>query len=426
MKTVIRILNFVILAISAAATICLFAVPPMTFNSKVSVNVDAFSKFVPETEYSKDIDIVKLIGTKNIDVAIKFKMNSSEMAQFMNGDREAINSTLINQNIKGITNTLREPVDLITDFTIRSVIKSTVQDEVTKRIEEGVKDASLGDTTAADIMSEIGMNDGYFSRFAISLYNAANAEGATIDTVGDVLLDYVNQAVTTTIECQPMLKDYLHPLEDKDVVDIKTNLVGILSNLKLVKEDNLHLKPISKICYIYLSDYLVEGLTGKVDAATLAPKAEEVDNYEAYSDRLLGIYVAQMLPQEFYSTIGYVSLGLFIGLFVFAAIWIILFIITLIKTFTPKPWTIFGPWFWIIGALLPILGLGLTIAGKVIIPGIKFNIANFPISHIILAPRTYALVPSILFLIMIPLAIVYAVFRHNLKKEMKGKVVVKL
>ena len=74
MKLALRILNFVIMAISLAATIFLFAYPTFSFNSNIGLDVVAFSKFVPETEYSNNIDIVNSLGTDQIELRLKFKV----------------------------------------------------------------------------------------------------------------------------------------------------------------------------------------------------------------------------------------------------------------------------------------------------------------------------------------------------------------
>ena len=415
MKTVVRIFNFIIMGLSLAASILLFTVKPMTFDSKIAIDIDTFSKFVPETEYSKDIDIVKLLGTKTIEVSIKFDLDSQKTLDFMNGDRNKINDTVINQNINSITDTLREPVDLITDFTIRSVIKSTLKDEVKKKVQEGIDNASVEITSTVDeIMDEVGMDDAYFSNFAIILYNSANEDDATIDSVSDVLFSQINDAVAKAEDNGAV---NVEGFTEDAKASIKANMLQVFSDLNLVESDGVNLKKISNICYIYLAKYLRDGLAGKVSEEKLAQQAGEND--VDYSDRLLGIYVATMLPNEFYDTIGYVSLGLFIGMFVFGGIWIVLFVITLIKTFTKKPWTIFGPWFWILGSLQLVLGLGLTFIGKVIVPSIAVQIPNIPLKSIILAPRTYALVPSILFLVCIVVAFVYGFFARRLKKQFK-------
>ena len=417
MKLVIRIFNLLILAISGAATALLFLTKPMTFNSNISLDVASFSKFVPNTEYSQNIDISELIGTKTIQVAIQFELDQNRTLEFMNGDRRVINDTIINQNVNSLSNTLREPVQLITDFTIRTVLKNTLQMNVTDQLKNAIANSDVEvHSTAEEIMDEVGMNDAYFANFAIVLYDSANQTVATVDSVTDTLFLQIDDALARAEDNGAVNVDGFS-VDAKE--GVKTNLIGMLTDLGLVKADNT-LKPLSDICYTYLVKYLTDGLTGKVAADVLAPQTPEEENSDyVLSQRLLGVYVVTMLPATFYSIVGYVSLGLFIGLFVFAALWVILFIITLIKTFTSKPWTIFGPWFWIFGSLQLVLGVGLTVFGKFIMPRLTIAIPNLPLKSIILAPRTYALIPSLLFAGCIVLAIVYAILRSNLKRKMK-------
>ena len=100
MKIVIRILNIIIMAISVAAGIFLFMPPAFSFNSKVTINVATFSEFVPQTEYSKDIDIPTLLGTDSIYVGVRFKLDVAGIADMKDGDKEKINEKLIADNLK--------------------------------------------------------------------------------------------------------------------------------------------------------------------------------------------------------------------------------------------------------------------------------------------------------------------------------------
>ena len=91
MKIVIRIFNVLIMALSVVAGVFLFMPPAFSFNSKVTIDVKTFSQFVPETEYSKDIDVVKLLGTDTIQIGINFKLDIAGLSANMHGDRDKIN-----------------------------------------------------------------------------------------------------------------------------------------------------------------------------------------------------------------------------------------------------------------------------------------------------------------------------------------------
>ena len=416
MKIAIRILNIIIMAISVAAGVFLFMPPAFSFNSKVTINVATFSQFVPETEYSKDIDIPTLLGTDSIYVGVRFKLDVPGISEMKDGDKNKINDKLIAENLKEMIELLHEPIDLITDFTIRANIKRLVQEQITANVDEAVKtynSKSGSNSKTEDVMEEVGINDAYFTNFSNALYDAANSDGATVDYVNEVLLDQVNEALK---RAEKSGAADTSSFGDSQKQALSDSFLGIFTSLNLVEEDGVHLKKISSIAYMYLANYL-KGELKSYDEATLARQSGEDD--ETYADRLLDLFVKDKMPDLFYKIVGYVSLGLFIGLFVFAGVWAILFLITLIKTFTKKPWTIFGFWFWIVGVVELIVGFGLTAITKLVLS--RFDVSKFglPIKEVLISIKTYALIPSILFVVTIVIGIVYAFFRSACKKLAK-------
>lgn len=414
MKIAIRVLNIIIMAISVAAGIFLFMPPAFSFNSKVTINVATFSQFVPETEYSKDIDIPTLLGTDSIYVGVRFQLDVAGIADMKDGDKEKINDKLIAENLEEMIGLLHEPIDLITDFTIRANIKRLISEQVYANVDQAVQTynqkAGL-DNKTEDIMEDVGINDAYFTNFSNSLYDAANADGATIDSTNEVLLDQINEAL---IRAESSGAADTSSFGDSQKEAMTESLKGVFQSLNLIEDDGVHLKKISAIAYMYLADYLKGQLKESYDEATLERKSGEKD--EAYADRLLELFVKDKMPDLFYKIVGYVSLGLFIGLFVFAGVWAILLVITLLKTFTKKPWTIFGFWFWIVGVVELVVGFGLTAITKLVLS--KFDVSQFglPIKEVLISIKTYALVPSILFAVMIVVGIVYAFIRNAAKK----------
>ena len=414
MKIAIRVLNIIIMAISVAAGIFLFMPPAFSFNSKVTINVATFSQFVPETEYSKDIDIPTLLGTDSIYVGVRFQLDVAGIADMKDGDKEKINDKLIAENLEEMIGLLHEPIDLITDFTIRANIKRLISEQVYANVDQAVQTynqkAGL-DNKTEDIMEDVGINDAYFTNFSNALYDAANADGATIDSTNEVLLDQINEAL---IRAESSGAADTSSFGDSQKEAMTESLKGVFQSLNLIEDDGVHLKKISAIAYMYLADYLKGQLKESYDEATLERKSGEKD--EAYADRLLELFVKDKMPDLFYKIVGYVSLGLFIGLFVFAGVWAILLVITLLKTFTKKPWTIFGFWFWIVGIVELVVGFGLTAITKLVLS--KFDVSQFglPIKEVLISIKTYALVPSILFAVMIVVGIVYAFIRNAAKK----------
>lgn len=411
MKT-LRFFNLIIMAFSLAALIILYVTPSFSFNSNIGIDVKELSKFVPDTEYTRDIKIDELIGTDTVHVSISFKLSATELHQVMGGNKEKINEYIVTKNIDNILDTLHEPVDLITDYTIRTVIKNMVQKEVTKHVDEA-REAANSPSTTEEIMDEVGINDEYFTNFSNRLYDVAN-QGASTDELSNALYNLIDEALAKAEESGAVDTS---SFDDSKKSEISNSVISVFNSLNLIDSTG-HIKKISQISYIYLSTYLKDLLQDKVsDSSELNQKSDETE--PDYADRLVTIYVLTLMPDGFYSLVGYVSLGLFIGLFVFGAIWLILLLFTLYRSFSKKPWTVFGPWFWIIGFLQLILGLGLTIFGKYILPKINISFANIPINSVVLAPRTYALILSIFYLCIIVLAIPYAMIRSNAKEDYK-------
>ena len=418
MKIVIRIFNFIIMALAAAATVFLFISPTLSFNSRIALDVTTFSQFVPETKYSDQFKIDELLGTDTIYLSVKFTLKPQEVQHIMDGNRDKINESIVSDNVDGMLETLHTTVDLITDFSVRFIIKSIVAEQVTKQIDdarENYQQKSGKELPPTEtIKKETGIDDEYFTTFAFALYDSMNTDDATVDSVTETLYAQIDEAL---IKVENYVDSSSYNDEAKQA--ISESLLSSLNELKLVEEGG-KVKKISQISYMYLSDYLKKELEGKNVSESLEQKAGE--STPDYADRLLRIYVFTQMPDVFYTGVGYVSLGLFIGLFVFAFIWGFLFIWTLIRTFTKKPWTFFGPIYWIIGLLQVVLGLGLTVAGKIILPK-YFDVATLglPIKELLIAPRTYALIPSMLYLGSIILAIIYLCIKIPAKHQYKNE-----
>ena len=336
----------------------------------------------------------------------------------MGGSKEKINQQILEPNIDDLTEIMHEPFDLIAEYTIRSVLTSTIKAEVTKAVDQAVQEAqSKGIGTGAtteEVMEEVGMDDVYFKNFSNALYTAANSDTATVDSVSEVLYQQIDEALAKAEESGGV--DTSKFGEDTKT-SVKENMLSILNQLELVEEGG-KLKKLSDISYSYLAKYLKEQLNGKATEEEMAQNTGE--SASDYVDRLLKLYVLKIMPVMVYQVIAYVCLGLYIGLFLFAIIWGVLFLITLIKTFMKKPWTFFGPLFWLVGPLQIVLGIGLTVAFKFVIPNtIKLTELGLPINTLVLAPRSYALIPSILFVVCIVLAIVYGFFKRRCKEDIE-------
>ncbi len=416
MKKVIRFFNLIIIAICAVAGVFMFTKPVMTFKSRVSLKVANFAKFLPENEYTAGIDAPKALGADSIYLSLNFDLDGNAIKEINNGDKDKINQYLINQNIEGILGELHEPIEIITEIGVRGMISKLVKEQIVTQIDNARESYSGAASTTEEIMDETGVNDQYFYEFSKELYYAADATGASVDSVCDVLNSQIDLALERAAESGYI--DTSTFTESAKAV-IKENVINALDQMNLVNADN-SITPISEMPYIYIIKYYKEAL---ISGGVSPEDAEQLDgeSNRDYSDRLLALYVTTQLPPMFYQVVGYVALALYISQFVFAIIWGILLLITLIRTFYSKPWTIFGPWFWILGFLQVVMGIGMLVFGKMILPTLSIPIQNFPVTDLIFSLRTCFLIPSIMYLVCIVVAFIYGFFKRAAKRSEKPK-----
>lgn len=454
MKSLIRIFNFIIIGVSGLAIALLFINSSLSFNSRISFDanfiddyfnkiIDQINESIPESEtdpvlkekYIEDINFEHVLGVNHINLSLNFDLTFSEV-NFLMGkeDHDLINQELIDSNVHSIFGDLHEPVEILTEYTVRTVLKGVAKKEIYKQVKNALDDNPHASSTPLEVMDEVGLNDSYFRGFAKALFDAANSpdnpastdpdEGCSVNTFVDVIFNRLKDALTEANAATggEVSEDSL--TEDKKE-EIKNGFMTILDKAGLIREDGVTFNRISQVSYIFLARALREYLSTStsVPASELDQKADETK--EQYSERLSKLYVYNILPPIFYTIVGYTSLGVFISVIVFAAIWGILALITIFRTFSSKkPWTIFGPWFWIVGSLQIVLGLGLTIFCKFYLPGLEFvknGLNGTGIQSFAIAPRTSALIPSMIFIGMIVFAIIYTIFAHSLKKEYRNR-----
>ena len=421
MKLISRIMHLIVAASALVATILLFSLSPLSFNSKVVVDVETISKLVPETTYTKDIDAKELLGTDEIQVGVKFKLSLGDVNKAKNGDKEVMNERLLKGNMDDVLNTLDEAVDVLADHSIRRALKSTIATEITNTIERA-KPAEQTMTTA-QIMETLDINDKYFENFANALYNEADRNNATADSVGAVLQEQTGEALMK-VEKAGMVKSGTYTEDQKTAV--KENLEKILDQLDMVNEDGT-IKPVSDLPYLYTIKHIQKELSGKVSDSELSRKSGETT--KAYSNRLLETYVFNIMPDAFYNVVKYISLGISISVYVLVAIWLALAAYQVLLFFFPaKQFGLFKglliPFFAIAGLIQIVLGFVLTGVFKYVLPS-KLDIASMklPIKDAIIVPRTFALGTSIVLIVTIGLLIASMVIRKIAfsKKEEKAE-----
>ena len=419
MKLVLRILNLVLAGVSLVATILLFSLPAFSFNSKVVVDVKTLTNFVPKTVYSEEIKAKELLGTDEIQAGVSFKLSAGEINKVMNGDRDIINERVIVKNLDETLQILNSAVDVITDNTIRVTLKKTIRDEIKKQIDASKPEDSR--YSAEEIMELIELDDAYFKNFSNALYDEANKSTATITSVNAVLQEQIDDALVKA-EKANTIDPGKYTEEQQNAT--KQNFIKILTSLDMVNEDET-IKPISDLPYLYVIKYMKNNLKGKVSASDLQQKSGETN--QKYSNRLLETFVITNIPDFIYQIIGYVCLGVFIGLFVFAGAWLAFAAFEVLHFFFPTKKhklfkALFLPLFMLLGLLQIALGFVLTGVCKYVLPE-KLDLASFniPIKEAVIVPRTYTLATSIVFIIVVAIGIAYCVLKIFVQKNNEAK-----
>lgn len=456
MKSVIRIFNFIIMGICGLAIALLFISSSLSFNSRVAIENDFINKHfkqvvekiknsttptgdpILDEDFISDFDVSHVLGTDHINLSIKFDLSFAEVNTIMGkSDRNLINQELIEGNVHTIFTDLHEPMEILTEYTVRTILKSIAKKEVYKQVKKSLEatGGSASFSTPEDVMIEVGMNDNYFRGFAKALYDTANSKdpddtstdpdrGCSVNRFVNVIFDRLKETLKEAEAATNGAVNENTLTEDmKD--QIKNGFISIIETAGLLQDGGTTFVKISQASYVMLAKALKEELSA---STTISPDELEQqlgETKEHYAERLSKLFVYNMLPDIFYTIVGYACLGMFIGILVFATIWGILLLITLIRTFSrEKPWTIFGPWFWIFGSLQVVLGLALTVFCKFYLSGMDFihrALQGSPVKSFVVAPRTSVLIPSMIFLGMIVFAIVYIILAHPVKREYKDK-----
>ena len=405
-KLISRLFSLLIAATAVVATVLLFTLSPLSFNSKVVVDVATISKAIPETDYTKNINAKDLLGTEEIQVGVKFTMSLDDISKAKAGDKEVMNDRLLKENLDGVLETLDNAIDVLADNTIRTALKSSITEEIKKQIENARPKDKEDAPTTEQIMAALDVGEEYFRGFTSALYAEANRNGATADSVSTVLLEQTGE-VMMRAEKGGYIKSSAFTDEQKNAV--KDGLDKILGQLNM-KNDDGTIKHISDLPYIYAINFVQKELTGKVDASELAQRSGE--SLRQQSDRLLELYVFDLMPTTFYTVVSYISLGILIAVFVLAGIWLLLAAYEVLSFLFPKAKfrlikLVLVPLFFI--ASIVQIGLGFVLTGvfKYVLPK-SLDIASLgvPVKEVILVPRTFALGTSIVVIITIGLLMV--------------------
>ena len=418
MKTKLRIMNFIILFLSGAAIIFLLVVPIVRFNASVDLNTQYIINQIPQSEATKNIDLNAAIGNQPITYSININLTPKDGFSMLKGaTEEQINQYLFNQNVENIVTSVTNSLSKIAEPVIKAVFKSTVNNQTTKYIEQYKGDAPV---TTQEIMQNANLDDAYFDTCAAAIYTEGNKTGATTDNLTDIIYTQIETSLQKVSE-QGIDTSSFNESEKPAINNAVTN--G-LSTISMVETDNKTLVPFSDLPNVLIANSMKKELVATgVDETTLGMNSNETRTQ--YTSRLTLQYLTSLIGPEAYSILSYSLMSITYFLIALIVIWGFLFVFTFLRTLCKnKVWTIFGPLFWFFGILQFILGIAGTVTCATIL-NINLFRAMIPTITDIFNSLTFmlitsALFTSVIFVVCIPLAIVYGVYKRKYKRELRN------
>ena len=410
MKTILRIFNFVFMAISVVAIVLLFAMPTMSLNIGYKVTAEQIQHVIPENEETKDLDVKKIIGGDTIDLGLSLSVTPKAMFRSVTGDsKTVIDEEFVDPNINSVIESLRNPIHRIAKGLAKQLAVKTLIKNFDEKIEEN-KDSS--DTrSAADIRAAAGMDEAYFENLTDKVFAAIDTPNASVITVGDVMFEQLQDAA------KKMNSTGVMEIPEFDATykaSVRSSTASMLSDANMLKEDEET---------IYPFDVIVDGMLVDLIRSDSATEGETMEEKAAKLPSLLSDMIKKNFNDDVYNAIALVLKIMLIVIIVVVAIWAFFLVWTLIRTFFggDKVYTFTGPHFWISGVLQILLGVVLTIGTSIALAKLgSSGLGGGAFANMSASIVTSMFIPSILVLICIPLTSVYTVFKSKYKRELKA------
>lgn len=386
MKLFLKIFNVVYLAIAAIAICCFLTQPYIDLKGSYNLEPANITSMVKEAA-GKDIteqEIQAIVGDTAIGIDIQAKVEAKYVFNF--NDKETLKNSIVvpfdNTKQKVMTD-LSPIVENAVERTARNIAKKVIIQSVEQKIAE-----LSPETDVQKAMSDANLDDAYFESFAGEVYAEATKENATIDKVND------NVVSGKMIDISKRLAEQAGLPEFADT----TKIGGEMS--AQVKEQMKSKFIENEFCD---SEGNIVNIKEKIRSEIQSKLNLSVDEYA--------------------TSFSEYSLYYFIVMWALIAPWLALAIFSIIRIIRRKKVWVKTWYLFVFASIQLILGVGLTIAVNNFLPKIAgvLPLGDFQdvLSTLKLSVVTSSFIPSILYLVMIPLVIVYTVFAHKAKKQYK-------
>lgn len=467
MKLKIIICNFIYLLISAAVIVSYAVFPLVSVKVDMNITASALEKMLGDQEEFKDVDMNEVAGD-GIPLKIEIKTTSLDVLEaIVTKDSETyVKETVIGKNVDKTVTAIEPALNRV----VSGVAKSVAKTETKNQVKSSLNDYLLPGEDAQEYMDKAGLDDEYFSAAADEFYNAFTEDGATVDSLSEVVANKVNDAIDKLYESDP-LKFAALKLAGVDKETIKSELNENLDKYGLVDE-NGNILDVSKVLAKLLKSALSDGnkdgnqddpsktsknVSGTASAAQVRQKDTVLYNYsgecigkvtpydgettgggsvetgetdgsgnteEDLAETLKGI-IYEKIPE---SVIPAVALAFKISAYasaVILGIWVLFAVLLAFKSFSDYPGLPVHLIFAITGAVQFIMGLGFTIlafAPKILnkIPQVAEAMNIFGTLKI--AAFSSTIIAMIAFIFMFFFGFYYKHLKNEYKRRMKEPV----
>ena len=450
MKLVLKIFNMIYLVFAAVAITCFCTRPYIEIKGGYKVQGEQIAEFLPpeiEDYLTKD-EIKNIIDSQEVKVNLDISVPAKIVFNYK--DKEATTNTInemINATVDGTMKELRPTIHDLAVAISKKVANSLIYQAIKEYTEKyKIDDPQYTDTAVA--LDAAGIDAGYIENFTEEVYATLQTEDATIDSVM-VVVDSKLVDVVAKLENAGVIEEGSGlTLGNETSEQIKEQMTETFKAMNICDEDG-NITDIDKAMESLLAgllDNLIQDGSEPKPEPEPAPEGEPVPEEEPKGDtklilrdepakedveeaedeltqkvrKLIDKYIAQIDIPSYVTEYG---LYIFLATLFLMLPWALLLIVSLIRIIRPKKCWV-KPWFVYVFAFEQLLlGVVLTIATTYFLPQIAGIIPLGDLADVLssltLSVQTSSFIPSILYLVMIPVGIVYAVFAHKVKKQYK-------
>lgn len=447
-KILVRIFNIVFLGLAAFAIISLFTKPFLSLDMQLTLPSEKVAEVIPSDVKDKvSEEDLKAALPDGVVVPLKIELPSKMIVNYK--DKEAIETTVsetIDNTVNATVDALQPTIHKLAEVIAKSTAKSVISDQISNQIVSVLGEGTDGKAK----MAEAGIDDAYLQQFTDEVYAKLSQGGTVKELMDEVVSVKMNDIISKLGAANPesdFAKDPTTMANDINA-NIESSLKDSLKSFNIC-DDEGNIKPIDGAIDGLLCDLLDQMLgSGEESGGEESTKTEEEGNpveeekgeepptklritrgeteteENDLKEKIRTLINDKLSGLDIPGKVADFGLYLFLALGVFAVPWALFALLTILRTIRKrkcwtKPWIVFTFSF-----ITLILGVGLTLATGKLLPTIQEKIPQIgemmeKLPQFSLSIKTFAYMPSIVYLICIPVAIVYAIISHKVKKEFK-------